>query len=105
MFRHGGTAEEKAPASSFYGYDISLNFMKADLAKKKTTCMIADYIWNIRKKNIKDWYDKYVASNSNDMPHSDPINLVALPPASIGAFFMCDGQPAAQLSSMIATDD
>ena len=31
----GETEEEKAPASSFYDHDISLNFTKADLARKE----------------------------------------------------------------------
>ena len=32
----------KTPASSFYGNNITINLLKADLAKKATACAIAD---------------------------------------------------------------
>ncbi|KAL7512472.1 hypothetical protein ACHAXN_009686 [Cyclotella atomus] len=41
----------------------------------------------------------------NGKPPSDEIDIQLLPPAMTGAFFMCDGQPAAQLSAMIAADN
>ncbi|KAL7540626.1 hypothetical protein ACHAXR_010257 [Thalassiosira sp. AJA248-18] len=49
------------------------------------------------------WYNEYTESNGYPPPMD--IDTQELPPAYIGAFFMCDGQPAANLSSVIAADN
>ena len=74
---------------------MTLNPVKADLVKKQTTCMIADYTWRVRRKIMKKWWN----DNKSTLPDdgSLPENL---PAASLGAFFMCDGQPANQLMSL-----
>jgi hypothetical protein len=93
-------ANDSEHPSSFYRDDTTLTSVKADLAKKQTTCMIADYCWRVRHKIMKDWWNE----NKNNLPDdgSVPANL---PAASLGAFFMCDGQPANQLMSLIAADN
>ena len=95
--------DSQAPKSAYYGHDITLNPVKADLSKKETTCMIFDYIWNVRRKIIKSWYTEYEENHGSTS--SPSIDLAEPPPSSIGCFFMCDGQPAAQLSKLIASDN
>ena len=94
--------EQVKPGSAFYGSDITLNCVEVDLSKKPTICMISDYTWNVRKMILKKFYDESCAFNE---PPSPMMELNDLPPASIGAFFMCNGQPAAQLLSIIAADN
>ena len=89
--------------STFYGNDISLNIVNEDLAQKNNTCMIAQYTVNVRRIVVKQWYDLYTSRHGQPPPNDIPLH--ELPPASIGAIFMCDGQPAANLSSVIAADN
>ena len=89
--------------SSFYGDNITLNCVNVSLAKRSSCEAIAQYCWDVRKKILKTWYDDY-GEKYGDFPH-DGVADVELPPASIGAIFMCDGQPAAQFSTIIAEDN
>eukprot|EP00956_Cyclotella_meneghiniana_P029732 scaffold72977_cov87-Cyclotella_meneghiniana.AAC.2 len=57
--------------------------------------MIAQYTWDLRRQLIK----------KHDTPPQTDINLNDLPPSILGSFFMCDGQPAFQLSNIIAIDN
>ena len=66
----------------------------AHLSKKVATCMIADYTLRLRKIILKKWWDV----------HGDDTEIEQ-PAAAIVAFFMCDGQPAAQLSKIVAADN
>ncbi|KAL7523895.1 hypothetical protein ACHAWF_001594 [Thalassiosira exigua] len=65
--------------------------------------MIAKYVWSLREKMMRKFYDEFSARNA--CPPPIDIELSHLPPVSIGSFFMCDGQPAAQLSKIIAADN
>ena len=82
-------------ASRFYGNNTSLNPVKADLSKKASICMIARYRMQVRKQSIRCWKVVHPDSNSTDN----------LPAALIGCFFLCDGQPVAQPSKLIAIDN
>jgi len=59
--------------------------------------MIAQYTLDTHRKVLKLWYEKH----KND---TNIRSIEILPAAVIGAFFICDGQPAAQLSKIIAAD-
>ena len=87
----------------FYGNNITLNPVKADLGKKQTTCAILHYVWSVRKKVLTDWYKEYEKEHMHPPPLD--IDISELPPAYVGAIFMCDGQPAAKISSIIAADN
>ena len=89
------TANSPAAPSRFYGRDITLNPVKADLSKKSSTCMIADYTMRVRRMILKKWM----------IENPDCSDVDNLPAALIGGFFMCDGQPTAQLSKLTAADN
>jgi hypothetical protein len=93
------TPTQSIPASDFYGNDVTLNPVSADLSKKQSVYMISQNCWDLRRNIIKKWYDEFVEKNGE--PPSDEIDMQLLPPAMTGAFFMCDGQPAAQLSARL----
>ena len=62
------------------------------------------YAWEIKKMTLKNKFlDEYCTSHGK--PPSDSMEIENQPHASIGAIFMCDGQPVAQLSSLISVDN
>eukprot|EP00956_Cyclotella_meneghiniana_P039797 scaffold179681_cov22-Cyclotella_meneghiniana.AAC.1 len=65
--------------------------------------MIAQYTWDLRRQQLRRFYDDYI--KKHDTPPQTDINLNDLPPSILGSFFMCDGQPAVQSSNMIAIDN
>ena len=91
--RHS-TSSRPPPANRFYGHDTTLNSVMADLSKKSSTCMIAHNIMRVRRKILKSWWDE----------HKDDTDA-ELPAALLGGFFMCDGQPAAQMSQWLSIDN
>ena len=50
---NNGTSSKLTGASRFYGQDVTLNPVMADLSKKAATCMIADYTLHLRKMILK----------------------------------------------------
>jgi hypothetical protein len=92
------------PANAFYGPDTKLNAINKDLANKTTVCALLYYIWSTREMIIKKWYDQYKVQHDGQPPPTD-MPLSELPPSTIGAFIMCDGQPAAQIASIVALDN
>ena len=67
------------------------------------SCMTAQYTMNVWRKTMQKWYENYVESNA--APPPTHISIQELPPAIIGAILICDGQPAANVSSVIAADN
>ena len=47
------TANSPTAPSRFYGHDITLNPVKADLSRKSSTCMIANYSMRVRRMILK----------------------------------------------------
>jgi len=50
---NNGTSYKLPSALKFYGQDVTLNPIIADLSKKADTCMIADYTLRLRKMILK----------------------------------------------------
>ncbi|EJK63705.1 hypothetical protein THAOC_15623 [Thalassiosira oceanica] len=89
--------EVESVPSLFYGADTSLNVTRADLAEQGTVAMIAQYSVQVNLKVLRIWYDENPSLRNN---------LAALPPsATHGAIFMCDGQPANQISLLVSADN
>ena len=89
-------AQEEA-ASLFYGHSTTLNSVYADLAKKSSVAMIADYTWKLRVKILRAYWELH--------HRDDDFDTAPPPPAALGAFFCCDGAPAAMLAQLIALDN
>ncbi|KAL7554933.1 hypothetical protein ACHAWF_018487 [Thalassiosira exigua] len=91
--------------SSFCGENISLNIINDNLAWKQSPSMIAQYTINVHRQVVKSWYEYDAYSSCHG--HTPPINipLSQLPPVAIGEIFMCYGQPAANLSSVVIAAD
>ena len=89
-------AQEEA-ASLFYGHSTTLNSVYADLAKKSSVAMIADYTWKLRVKILRTYWELHHGD--------DDFDTAPPPPAALGAFFCCDGAPAAMLAQLIALDN
>ncbi|KAL9178464.1 hypothetical protein ACHAXT_003794 [Thalassiosira profunda] len=97
-------ASVETERSDFYGRNnATLNVVKADLAKKESVCMIAQYTYDVRKMILQKWYEEQRTANGAPPPSN--IDVQKLPPAYILSCFLCDGQPAAQLSAIIAADN
>ena len=97
------TTTTNEPINAFYGHDITVNCIKNDLAKTMTVCMILEYVNNTRRMVLEKFYKEY--EEKNGVPPPADIGISELPPASLGAIFMCDGQPAAKIASIIAADN
>lgn len=96
-------SHDTKPASNFYNENMTLNPIKADLSTKRAVYMIAQYAWDLRRQQLLSFYKDYETNHGHPPP--DDIDIDDLPPSVIGAFFMCDGQPAAQFAKMMSTDN
>jgi hypothetical protein len=85
--------EAEVNARTRYGDHVTLNSVKSDLAQKSTVKAMADYSLSINNIQLQKWLE----SEENDGVTEPPV-------AELGAFVMCDGQPANQLQHLIAED-
>eukprot|EP00986_Skeletonema_menzelii_P002100 scaffold575_cov121-Skeletonema_menzelii.AAC.1 len=76
--------------SNMYGDNTNLISIREDLSKLETVAAIMDFVWECRTTLLR--------KSREEEPDFRPA-------AEIGCFLMCDGQPAHQITKLIAQDN